>query len=360
MKKFIALILIGILLTLAVPLHAQDGPPPAASLLEMGSITHIYQNWNNCGPATVTMGLSYFGYTIDRSTQENAADYLKPTGEDVNVSPWQLAEYVNEVMAAQIEVRALDRPAGDPLTLKRLLAAGFPVIIEKGFEVTDTGWMGHYVLLVGYDDAAGVWLTYDSYEGPGSRGGLPQSYAYIEEMWQQFNNRFIVLYAPQREAEVQTILGDLWEEQLAWERAKATAQANAAIDVADKWAWFNLGEAMTALGEYEFATVAFRQALDIGMPFRTLWYMHGPFEAFYQTGQWQALEGLARSVLTNTSYLEEVNYYRGLAFAAQGDTANALFHLNQALSFNPNFTLAREAKLAIESGAFVPPAALSN
>ncbi len=36
-----------------------------------------------------------------------------------------------------------------------LLNAGFPVMIEKSFEpftLRDEGWMGHYNLVVGYDD----------------------------------------------------------------------------------------------------------------------------------------------------------------------------------------------------------------
>ena len=50
------------------------------------------QGWNNCGPATLTMGLTHFGYQPNQNT---AAAWLKPNVEDKNVSPWQMVEFVN-------------------------------------------------------------------------------------------------------------------------------------------------------------------------------------------------------------------------------------------------------------------------
>ena len=32
----------------------------------LNGIQHIYQGWNNCGPATLTMGLTYYGYSDDQ------------------------------------------------------------------------------------------------------------------------------------------------------------------------------------------------------------------------------------------------------------------------------------------------------
>src|SRR5664279_1669707 len=76
---------------------AQDGQqialvsaPPAS--WHLTGVQHIYQGWNNCGPATLTEGLTYFGYAND---QTPAAAWLKPNSEDKNVSPWQILDYVN-------------------------------------------------------------------------------------------------------------------------------------------------------------------------------------------------------------------------------------------------------------------------
>jgi uncharacterized protein YvpB len=55
---------------------------------------------------------------------------------------------------------------GDIYTVKALLNAGFPVLVEKGFEpenLAKEGWMGHYNLIIGYDDEAQAFTTQDSY-----------------------------------------------------------------------------------------------------------------------------------------------------------------------------------------------------
>ena len=59
------------------------------------------------------------------------------------------------------------RVGGEIELLKHFLAAGLPVIVEKGFEGPDfDGWMGHYQVVTGYDDAASRFTVQDSYKGP--------------------------------------------------------------------------------------------------------------------------------------------------------------------------------------------------
>jgi hypothetical protein len=364
MKSGQWLLAVLILLLIGLPVGAQQQEVrPAAYKLDTNKINHLYQNWNNCGPATLTMGLSYYGFPAGlRESQEIAQSYLKPDIEDQNVSPWQMVDYVNNDVGLAYNIQAIVRRGGDMELLKMLLANDFPVIVEEGYEPeADLGWMGHYLLLVGYDDERQVFYTFDSYLGYGGDAngapiGLAKDYAYIQNYWRHFNNAFIVLYAPEREAELQTVLGVLWDEQAGWQRAKEVASAEAAANPNDHWAWFNLGEAMAYLGEYQPATVAYRTALDTGkMPWRTLWYMHGDIESFYQTGQFNTVLKLAEQVQAVTPYIEEMDYYRGMVYAAQGNTDQALYRLNQVLNFNPNFTPAAEAKAAIEAGTFAGP-----
>lgn len=88
-----------VLTTSILPTYAQGSVRlelEPAHKLEIDRLSHIYQSWNNCGGATVSMGLSYYGYPAsERSDQFAARDYLKPNDEDQNVSPWQLVDYVN-------------------------------------------------------------------------------------------------------------------------------------------------------------------------------------------------------------------------------------------------------------------------
>jgi hypothetical protein len=361
-RRLISLVLVLIFLVNAVPALAQDGAQAAIApshRLDVSQLGHIYQTWNNCGGATITMGLSYYGMPAgDQADQFRARDYLKPDNADQNVSPWQMVDFVNLVMARELNVSALVRRGGDQDTIKRLLMADFPVVVEEGFLPPEEDWMGHYLLLIGYDEAQQSYLTYDSYLGHGNFEGRPKPYAELDEYWRHFNNVFIVLYPPEREAEVQAILGDLWDEQVGWQRSMERAQQEAAANPSDPWAWFNLGEAATALGQYDVATIAFRQAFDTQqVPWRALWYLHGVFEAFYQTGQYDTVIEMAINLQNITPYIEEANYYRGLAYAAQGNTEQAIFRLNLVLEFNPNFYPAADARALIETGNFVAPVA---
>src|SRR5690349_10526410 len=86
---------------------AQDTTAVAANALppafQLEGIQPIYQDWNNCGPATLTMGLTYFG--VD-DNQYPAAEWLKPSYEDKNVSPWQMVEYVNSQLPGTTKAMA--------------------------------------------------------------------------------------------------------------------------------------------------------------------------------------------------------------------------------------------------------------
>ncbi|MBZ0294546.1 MAG: C39 family peptidase, partial [Anaerolineae bacterium] len=154
-----------ILLVFVLPVGAalaQDAPQRVAenpSSFHLDGFNFEYQGWNNCGPATLTYTLSYFGYTDD---QTRAAHWLKPNNEDKNVSPEEMVAYVN-TQIPEIAVYALRRYDGDLDLLKTLLANRFPVIIEKGYDPPphDKGWMGHYLLVAGYDDSTQKVTTYD-------------------------------------------------------------------------------------------------------------------------------------------------------------------------------------------------------
>ena len=110
------------------------------------------------------MGLTYFGYDAD---QYPAAHWLKPNSEDKNVSPWQMTEYVNTQTGGTVcaldaagRLRSNDSSSSSP-TIS-------PCIIEEGYDPPgeNLGWMGHYLLVFGYDDATRQFTTQDSYEGP--------------------------------------------------------------------------------------------------------------------------------------------------------------------------------------------------
>jgi hypothetical protein len=291
-KRVLQWFVAGLLVLLLLGANAVQGQesstlPPSWHL---NGVQHIYQGWNNCGPATLTEGLTYFGFSND---QYPAAQWLKPNSEDKNVSPWQMAEYVNTQISGT--VYAIVRQGGTIERIKELIARNFVVIIEEGYEPPgeNLGWMGHYLLISGYDDAAQQFTTQDTYKGP----NLTYSYDHIREYWQHFNHVYLVLYEKSREAELMTLLGsDADERQNAYNAlVQATTQAQA--DGNDPFAWFNVGTNYVAMGDYEKAAAAYDQARNLGLPWRMMWYQFGPFIAYNEVGRYQDMIDLAQANL---------------------------------------------------------------
>lgn len=319
--------------------------PPTTARLE--GVRHEFQTWNNCGPATLAMALSYFGLSL---TQVQTAPVLKPNPEDRNVTPEELAAFVNN----ETDQRALFRANGSLYQLRQFLAHGMPVIIEVGIDPPgDFAWMewyGHYLLAVAYDDqAASIW-TYDSWFGtsdvPGANAnsdGRAIPYDELTRYWEQFNHNYVVLYTPEQAPLVAQIVGAQMDDAVMWQENLDRMQTALAADQENPYSWFNLGTALSALGNHERAAAAFDQARALGLPWRMLWYQFGPYEAYYETGRYEEVIVLADATMQNRPYFEEAFYYKGLAQIALGNVADGRRNLTRAAEFNPNFLPAAEA-----------------
>ena len=291
-----------------------------------------YQLWNNCGPATLSMNLNFYGWP---GSQVEAAKFLKPDQEDKNVSPDQMAEF-----AQSVGFNALLRVNGTTDLIKDLLRAGVPVLIEKGFEPeADLGWMGHYELIVGFNDEKQEFIAMDSYMGPYQ--AVPD--AEFEKYWRQFNRTYLAIYPTEKSGEVQSILGAQRDEAAMWAGSLATSQQEAAAAPDDPFAWFNLGQKYAALQDWSNAAAAYDHARQLGLPWRMPWYQFGWFDADLQTGRYDDVLALADAVIKVTPNIEETYYDKGLVLKALGNSAGAHSQLELALKYNPNFEPARQA-----------------
>lgn len=314
-------------------------PPPDSYQKE--GITFVRQTWNNCGPANLAMGLSYFDWA---GGQADTGAFLKPDREDKNVTPQEMVNYVNQFT----NLRAIWRMAGELDQIRWLTANGFLVIVESGFEPGGEGWFGHYETVVGYDNARETITIYDSYLGSASRPYVIYSIDQFDRQWQTFNRNYIVIYPPEREWELQAFLGTDWIEFGNRRKAVEIAQREASEDQENAFVWFNLGTSLTAIGRYEEAVVAFEKALEIGLPYRMLWYQFAPYEAFLQTGRLESVLTLANNTLKTTRYVEETFYYKGRVYEIQGNYAAALEQYNEAVTFNPNHTPSKTALARVQ------------
>lgn len=320
--------------------------PPIPSSSRLKPFNHHFQTWNNCGPATLAMGLSFFGIN---QYQKQIAGSLKPNPEDRNVNPWEMADYVNY----ETDRSALYRVNGDIDSLKRFISSGYPVIVELGLdppgEYRWMGWYGHYLLLVAYDDETKQFWAYDSWLGTSEipvenadENGRQISYEDLDRYWRQFNRSYIVLFDPEHEAEVEEIIGQDIDDQTMWQRAQGVTQEELEADPGNAFLWFNLGTVFSALEDYEKSAVAFDQARALGLPWRMLWYQFGPYESYYRVGRYDDVIILADVTLLDRPYFEESYYYKGLALAALGEDQEARQNLEEAFRFNPNFEAAQK------------------
>jgi tetratricopeptide (TPR) repeat protein len=315
-------------------------PTPLPSSVQLNGVRHEYQKWNNCGPANLAMALSYWDWEGD---QIPVAAFLKPNTRDKNIMPYEMVEYVE----TQTNLNALIRVGGDLDLIKHFIAAGFPILVEKGFEGPGfNGWMGHYEVLTGYDDAKSTFTAQDSYIMP----NLPVAYDQLEKYWRHFNYTYIVIFPPEREAEVLELLGPQTDEAYNFQFAaqKASNEIFTLTGRDQFFAWFNRGTNLMRLQDYMGAAGAYDEAFNVlaqinteleEKPWRMMWYQTGPYWAYFYTGRYYDVISLATQTLTvmSEAVLEESYYWRALAKEALGDLAGAIEDLQKAARVHPDW-----------------------
>lgn len=332
----------------ASPTPAASATPAATPTALPGQVTlagfrHEYQKFNNCGPASLAVALSYWGWT---GTQDDTAAFLKPNQDDKNVSPIEIYDYLT-----RNGFDAYIRVNGDLDTLRRFLAAGYPVLVEKGFWCQPgegsrcSDWFGHYSVFSGYDDQKQTFILQDSFRGPNYK----MTYAEVMDNWRAFGYLYIVPFpaSADQDAAVRALLGPAADLEANYRDALARARQEAAAlsGEAAAFAWFNIGTILHYQQDYAGAAAAFDQARQIGLPYRMLWYQFGPYRAYYYTGRFQDVIDLATFAIKSTAKpgLEEAFYWRGLSYEALGQTDRAAEDYRTALVENPNDVQAREA-----------------
>ncbi|MFQ5593829.1 MAG: LysM peptidoglycan-binding domain-containing protein [Anaerolineae bacterium] len=307
---------------------------PLKDYVLLEPMLHDWQKMNNCAPTTVAMALSYYNLLL---TQFDTAPLLKGGPQDKNVSPSEIVTYLHDQGFGGVV-----RVNGNIETLQRLVSNNIPVIVEQWLDRPDDELTGHYRLVRGYDETTQEIIVNDSYNGP----RLRLSHSEFDRLWRPFNRVYIPVYQPSHESVVRSIIGDNWSDHQMYQQATETARTE--IDsLGDVYAWFNLGNSLLGLGEYEAAAAAFDRAIEIGLPSRMLWYQFGPFEALNQTGQFQRVLELS-APLTSLA-LEELHYQRGVAYEGLRHYTTALEEYRQAAELNPRLRKAADAVARLNS-----------
>lgn len=290
----------------------------------------IAQTFNNCGPATTSMVLQYFGHTV---SQEETKAKLRTNPTDTNVFTYEIADYLRNDY--QIESKLLY--GGDINLLKKLVANGFYVVVEDWLHPNED--IGHVTIIRGFDDEQGVLIADDSYIG------INITYAYAEfdqTQWKAFNREYLPLYKKENEELLMAIVKDHWDETIMYENAAAVARREIAANPKDMYAWFNLGTSLYALGDYSSAKNAFEKSQTFGWPNRMLWYQIQPIQTYNKLGEYNKALELIRIGLAGNDSFAELHYESAIAYQGLGDEAKAREEAQKALQYSPNLHEAKD------------------
>jgi len=317
------------------PIPATPTLPPLPAQAFLNSPPYEKQTPNNCGPAALSMMLHIFGWS---GTQRDISDVIKPVTGDRNVNPEEMAYWVRNYAGwLRIEYRV----GGDLETLKRLLAAAYPVIVESTTSLNpdDSGWpdddlwAAHYLLLTGYDDATQTFTVQDTYRGPDKK----ISYDQLLTEWKPFNYLYMVVYLPEQEEEMKGLLASNWDPDLNRQNSLASSQAATVQDPSDAFAWFNLGSNLVYFERYDEANAAYDKARELSLPQRMFRYQFGPFIANFQANRTDDLLALTDYALQRTEMSEETWLWHGWALYRKGDGKGAVADWRKALAVHPGY-----------------------
>lgn len=326
-------------------------PIPAAFMISGGKYFSQHNRWNYCGPANLAMLLSYLSWS---GTADDTARVLKPFPKDKNVMPYEMLDF--------IQFSGLDgiaRVGGDLEVLKRLIANGYPVLVEKGPHFRDIQgnitWMGHYQVLNGYDDLNQVFTAQDSY----IKADYPQPYVKLIEEWRSFNYTYLVAFNPEKRNEVLNLLGADADAANNYQRAlrKAGEETLNLRGVDQFFAFYNYGSNLVSLRDYAGAAKAYDTAFalydslpeDMSIrPYRILWYQTGPYFAYFYSGRYtdvieKATHNSIEMVRDDVPALEESYYWRGMAEIKIGENQAAIDDFYTCLKYHSGFDVCVKA-----------------
>ncbi|MFB9993203.1 C39 family peptidase [Deinococcus oregonensis] len=268
---------------------------PASVILN--NIRHEPQGPDNCGPVTALTVLGYYG---TRVTQAQAAQALKDSTGDPQVTSLELAGYLG-----RFGLRSMIRSAGTPELLRTLLAAGVPVVLQQRLQAGSN--VAHFRTVYGYQ--GGRFLTSDPLLG----AQLWLTEAQLVSLWHFYNGEYLVAYPPAKEGTVFAALGGDVRAATNWQKLKNISEQNAKARPSDPYIWWGLGKANLRLGNIQVAAANFDRAVALGVPSLYYLYRQEAFEAWTQAGQYTSTLKYVQLGLKHDPNSKELLRFRNLA-----------------------------------------------
>jgi len=299
----------------------QPTPKPLPISYQLGGGTHVFQTFNNCGPASLSMTLSFFEIFISQKEIGNELrPWQNPTGnnDDKSVTLPELAQ-----KAQNFGFTTYHRPNGDIQTIKAFVANGIPVItrtlLQEGSDI------GHYRVVYGYDDSTREILQNDSLQGK----NLKFSYSSFLNLWRPYGYEYLVLVPTEKEKVAESILGENLNERTAWINAVNNLNSEFSANLQDIFLKFSLSVAYYNTEQYEKSIQEF-EAIENKLPFRALWYQTEPLLAYQKLKRYDELLPRIDKILANGNRgFSELYQIRGEIYLEKGqiDRAKTEFQL---------------------------------
>ena len=296
---------------------------------------HVYQTFNNCGPATLSMILSWFGKNV---SQKELGDQMRPyqiasgDNDDKTIFTYEFVEW-----AKRHGLEAVSRVNGDIELLKTFTTNGIPVVVKTWLHVGED--IGHFRIVRGFDEERQVVIQDDSYEGPNKK----ISYYDFLSMWQPFNYAYVIVYTSEQKDLVEKIIGEEVEEKSAWQNALERAGKESQLDPENVYPLFNMSASYYHLNDYENSVTAFEKA-EGRLPKRMLWYQTEPILSYKELGNYDRVFQITDNVLNsgNRAY-SELYQIRGEIYLTQGERQKAKEEFGKAVLYNKNFEPAKNS-----------------
>lgn len=291
----------------------------------------VPQTFNNCGPATTSMVLQYFGFDVNQNVTKAA---LRTNPDDKNVFTYEMAEYIKRDYGVESKLFY----GGDIQLIKKLVANGFYVVIEDWLHPNED--IGHVTIIRGFDDEQGVLIADDSFIGVNITYPYEQ---FTKTQWKAFNYEYLPVYKPGSEELLKAIVGDAWHQSIMYQRAAQKAREEIAINDRDMYAWFNLGTSLYALSSFTEAKQAFEKSRSLGWPNRMLWYQIQPIQTYNALGEYQkAIEFADIALWGDNDSFSEAHLEKAISYKGLGNTQKAREEAERALFFAPNLKKAQD------------------
>ena len=296
---------------------------------------HVYQSFNNCGPATLSMAMAWYGVKVSQEElAKNMRPFQHPKGDndDKTIFTYEFVNWANEY-----GLEAVGRVNGDIELLKKFISNGIPVVVKTWLKPNEG--IGHFRLVTGYDENKQIIVQDDSYEGPNKK----ISYYDFLTMWRAFNYSYVVVYTSDLKDKVDKIIGEEVNEQTAWENALKRAGEETLKDPDNPYPHFNISTASYHLRDYERSVKEYEK-VESNLPRRMLWYQIEPIKAYQELKNYDKVFEIIEKILENGNRsFSELYMIRGNIYLEQGlkDKAKEQFEL--ALKYNINMEEAESA-----------------